>query len=171
MSDGRAMVGKPRVRYVVDASSWVSIEDHPAQNSILSAISDLIAAGKFECPRRSWEEVVRCDSVLTWLGRYENHIVNSHRSKLAYLALLGEIAKKYPKMCGTRGRKNKADPYVVANAVYGKRTSNSTRFMVVADEGRGTRRKISKACDDYDVECLSLMQMLRRELPNGLWRR
>jgi hypothetical protein len=70
-------------------------------------------------------------------------------------------------MAGARTKKNKADPYVLANAVYGARTHNPMKFVVVSNEGRGNRQKLPPAAQVYDIECLQLLEMLAREVPDG----
>jgi Domain of unknown function (DUF4411) len=155
--------------YVVDASSWISIEGHPAQNRILYAVATLIEAHKIECPKESWDEVIRCPWVIAWMDQYKEDMIQNHRQKIPYLTLLGEITGRYPSMAGARTRRNRADPYVLANAIYGNRTHNPTAFVVVTNEGTGGKRKLPTACKDYGVECLTLTEMLQREFPNESW--
>jgi hypothetical protein len=156
-------------RYVVDASSWITIEGHPAQNRILYAIATLIQAGKIECPNEAWDEVQRCPWVKAWIDQYRNRMIVNYRQRVPYLLLVGEIAARYPSMAGTRTRRNKADPYVLANAIFGNQTYNPTRFAVVTNEGTGGKRKLPTACNDYGVECLTLLEMLKREFPDESW--
>jgi hypothetical protein len=155
-----------QTNYVVDASSWISIEGHPAQNRILHRVVELIESGRIECPPEAWDEVLKCPWVHAWLDQYRDRLIKRHRQNGDYLALVGEIAHRFPTMSGVRGRKNKADPYVIANAVHGNRVTSDARFVVVANEGVGNRRKIPTACADYQVHCLTLMEMLRREWPD-----
>lgn len=157
-----------QVRYVMDASCWISIEGHPRVNRILGLIADLITAGRLECPREAWDEVERCPWVQAVIGQYEGQMLRSHRQEVNYLLLVGELASKYPRMCGTRGIKEKGDGYVVANAIFGGRISNPMRFVVVANES-ASKRKIPAACKEYGVECLTLVQMLAREFPDDGW--
>lgn len=164
----------PTTIYVVDASSWISIENHPAQNRILHKVAAMIEAGRIECPPEAWAEVQRCPWVHAWIDQYEDRLIRRHRQDGNYLALVGEIAFRFPHMSGTRGKRDRADPYVVANAVHGNRTSTVAgvpiqRFVVVANESIGGRRKIPTACNDYQVECLTLIEMMQREFPDESW--
>lgn len=159
----------PSTKYVVDASSWISVEGHPAQNRILHAIVGLIEAGRLECPPEAWDEVERCPWVHAWIDQHKEVLIQRHRTKVDYLVLIGQIAHQYPKMSGTRGRKNKADPYILAHAIFGNRTHNATRFAVVTNEGLVGRNKIPKACQDHGVDCMTLIEMLKKEFPDEGW--
>ena len=47
-----------RAIYVVDSSSWISIEGNPAENKILYHLSALIDRGQIKCPPEVWDELV-----------------------------------------------------------------------------------------------------------------
>ncbi len=152
----------------MDASSWISIEGHPAQNRILHTLVGLIEADRLECPPEAWEEVQRCPWVHAWIDQYKDRLINNHRQNVDYLLLVGQITSRYPRMSGARGKKEKADPYVLANAVHGNRIINPMKFAVVTNEGPASKRKLPAACrdKDYNVECMTLLEMLQKELPD-----
>jgi len=74
-------------------------------------------------------------------------------------------------MSGARGKRNKADPYLVAYAAYRNATENPTVCCVVSDESAAVRRgrKIPTACAAFGVEPLTLKEMLQREFPEEQW--
>lgn len=149
--------------YVIDSSSWISVEEHPARTLILYCIIQLIERGRICCPPEVWKELKKCDWVLAWLKDYRKKIVRSI-SATPYLALVGQVALAYPSMCATRGSKEKGDGYVVAMVVHGNRTTNPQCWVgVAADE------KIRIACTEYQAEGIELLDMLRREFPNEKW--
>jgi hypothetical protein len=82
-----------------------------------------------------------------------------------------EVTHQFPGMASARGRKEKADQYVVGVALYLNRTSNPTQHIVVAGESLAKRpnRKIPRACQHFGVECCGLMEMLAREFPDEKW--
>jgi len=49
-----------RAIYVVDSSSWISIEGNPAENKILYHLSALIDRGQIKCPPEVWDELAVC---------------------------------------------------------------------------------------------------------------
>jgi hypothetical protein len=159
-----------RTAYVVDASSWISIEGHPAQNLILSRLPDLIEAGRMFCPPEAWEEVKKCPQVKAWLTQYESRIVK-RISDVDYLLRVGAVTRQHPSMAGARSKKNRADPYVVAMASYLNQKSNPGVHVVVSEESAVVRpsRKISAACRAFNVQHDSLDDVLLREFPNDPW--
>lgn len=157
-------------KYVVDASAWISIEGHPGQNLILFCISKLIEQDRITCPPEAWEEVQKCPWVHAWLDQYKDQIVSAPRA-VDYLMTVGEVTHAFPGMASPRGRKEKADQYVVGVALFLNRTSNPTRHVVIAGESLAKRpnRKIPRACQHFGVECCGLMEMLAREFPDEKW--
>jgi hypothetical protein len=86
--------------------------------------------------------------------------------------LLGQVTGKFPGMSGARGRRNKADPFVVAHAAFIIEGGHLTdKCSVVCDETLNSRpnRKLPTACQAFGVEPLSLMEMLAREFPEEGW--
>lgn len=153
--------------YVVDASSWISIDGNPDANRILFHVDILVQSGKIKCPPEIWKEV-RSRYVAAWLKDKRKKIVHSLRSNIDFLKKVGEVTGKYPAMAGARGTRNRADPYVVAYAAYRNETENPTRHVVVCNESAITRpnRKIPTACKEFDVEAITLLDMLEREFPD-----
>jgi hypothetical protein len=156
--------------YVVDSSGWISIEKHPAQNRILYSLIELIEKGRIASPPEVWDELIRCHEVLAWIGDHRGKIVRAPL-QVGYFTLIGQVAHQFPAMCATRGSKEKADGYVVALAAHGNQTSNPTKWAVVAAETLATKpnRKIPTACSAFNVECIGLIEMLRREFPDDDW--
>jgi Domain of unknown function (DUF4411) len=74
-------------------------------------------------------------------------------------------------MSGARGTRNRADPYVVAYAAFRNRSENPIRCVVVCDESALVRpnRKIPTACKAFDVESISLIEILKLEFPDEAW--
>jgi hypothetical protein len=149
--------------YVLDSSSWISIEGHPAQDAILYRLLKLIEAGRIVSPPEVWDELKKCDWVLAWIGDKRKQIVRSFASP-DYFALIGQVASAYPSMCATRGSKDKGDGYVVASVVHGSRTSNPQRWIGVAED-----EAIRTACSEYQQEAIDLAEMMSREFPDESW--
>lgn len=158
------------VRYVVDSSSWITIEGHSAQNRILSRVGELIEAGRVIVPPEVWAEleVAECRG---WLEQYKERLVVNRSNDVDYLMLGGRIAHRFPAMASARIRRSRerADPWVIALAAV--TTSLGVIAVVVADEtiNRRPNRKIPTACAAFGVQCLSLFDMLKREFPNDGW--
>jgi hypothetical protein len=159
--------------YVIDSSSWIAIEQHPASNRILYYLSDLVDRGLIRCPVEVWNELKRCPFVKGWIKQRKKQIVHSLRNNGEFHRLVGEVAIRFPSMAGVRSARslNNADPYVVAYAAYRNRTENPTVCIVVCDETLAMRpnRKIPTACHKFGVKPVSLLEMLANEFPDEDW--
>jgi hypothetical protein len=166
-----AFEGNSKVIYVVDASSWISVEEYPDQNRILWLLGHLAEQGSIICPPESWEEIKQCEWVLAWLDQYRAKIVRN-LTHIRYFALIGEITFENQSMSKPRGTRDRADQYVVAMAAYLTESQNAREVVVVTNETEARRksRKIPHACQKRGIECISLMDMLRREFPDEEWR-
>lgn len=152
---------------MIDASSWISVENDPAQNRILFCISKLIEQGKVQCPPEAWEEVEKCPWVKAWLEQYYEGFVK-RINDVEYMLLVGRVTRQFSTMAGARRRKERADQYIVATAAYLNATSNPTQTVVVCEETDTQRanRKITTACTAFNVESMNLRDMLREEFPD-----
>lgn len=101
------------VIYVIDASSWISIDGNPDANRILAHLDILIQRGAIRCPPQCLNEV-RNAYLKGWIKLRRKQISHSLRSKIEFLKVLGEVTFKFAGMSGARGVKSKADPYLVA---------------------------------------------------------
>jgi hypothetical protein len=156
--------------YVIDASSWISVEGNPDANRILAHLDMLAQRGAIKCPPQCLNEV-RSAYVAGWIKIRRKQLSHSLRTRLDFLKVLGEITFKFAGMAGARGTKNKADPYLIAYAAFRNSTENPTRCVVVCNESAAQRpsRKIPTACEAYGVEAITLEDMLRREFPDQDW--
>jgi Domain of unknown function (DUF4411) len=157
-------------QYVVDASSWISVEGHPAQNQILFFVGKLIEQGKIICPPEAWGEVKKCPWVKAWLAQYQDQFVKS-ATATEFFGILGQVTMQFHVMAGARRRKERADQYVLASAAYYNVLSNPTKHVVVCEESAVQRpsRKLVTACKAFGVDCDNLMGVLRQEFPDEKW--
>jgi len=157
-------------RYVVDASSWISVEGSPAQNLILFCLGKLIEDGKIISPPQAWSEVKKCPWVKAWLEPYKDTFVKSIGA-VGFLSILGRVTHRFPAMAGARRRKERADQYVLAAAIHYNENSNPVEHVVVCEESGAQRpsRKLVTACESFGVKSMSLMDVLREEFPDEAW--
>jgi hypothetical protein len=149
--------------YVIDTSSWLSIEGHPAQNRILSALVPLIEMGRIPFPPQVWDEFKETSDLVSWLEPYRDRCVERRSTDPSFLATVGQIAHEFAGMSGTRGRRERADPWVVATALHSR--EDGKRWLVVCNESAVKRpnRRITGACARYKILCMSLLEMLDQE--------
>lgn len=157
-------------QYVVDASSWISVEGNPAQNRILFYVGKLIETGKLTSPPQAWEEVKKCPWVKAWLEPYKDTFVKGV-GDVQFFATLGRVTHQFPAMAGARRRKERADQYVLATAMHSNENSNPVEHVVVCEESAVQRpnRKLVTACTAFGVKSMSLMDVLRKEFPDENW--
>ena len=159
----------PNSVFVIDSSSWFQIEGHPAHNQILSVLVALIEADRIKVPKEVLDEIELDDELFSWLKPYKQRLVENNRSDPVYFRLVGQITSDFPAMVGILSTRNRADPWVIATAAH----KNGLPFerVVVCDESvrRRANRKIPTACAAYGIKCITLLQMLEAESPDGLW--
>jgi Domain of unknown function (DUF4411) len=148
--------------YVLDASSWISIDGNPDANRILSCLDRLIERGAIKCPPQCLNEV-RNEYMAGWIKTRRTQISHTLRTKVEFLKLLGEVTFKLAGMSGARGKRNRADPYLVAYAAHRNRTENPTTCIVVCEESAVKRanRKLPTACKAFDVEPIALLKRIK----------
>lgn len=73
-------------------------------------------------------------------------------------AAVTDILSRFPGLVGVSATRNRADPWVIATAIVHD-------LVVVTYEGRGSRRKpkIPDVCDNYGVDCISMVPLIQRE--------
>lgn len=156
--------------YVVDASSWISTEGHPAQNLMLLCLGRLIESGKVISPPEAWAEVQNCPWVHAWLKQYQKEFV-CHITTVEYYQTVGRVTRQFHVMAGARRRRERADQYVVGLAAYLNSTGDPNVHVVVCEESHIKRpnRKIRTACTAFGVESTDLFSMLKKEFPDEPW--
>lgn len=154
---------------VVDTSSWLLIQEHPMSNRILDALTTLMSEGRIKPPPEVFNELKTVDAVTAWVRTNKRDILENRSTNIDYLMKVGEVASAFPGMTGVRGKKNKADPYIVALAALG--SPNPGEWTVVCDETLAKRpgRKLPTACGAFGVDCIGMFELLRREFPNDGW--
>jgi hypothetical protein len=156
--------------YVIDASSWISIEGNPDANRILSHLDEVSQRGAIKCPPQCLNEV-RSEYVAGWIKIRRKQLSHTLRTNVEFLKVLGDVTFKFAGMAGARGIRNKADPYLVAYAAFRNAAENPTKCIVVCNESpvRRASRKLPTACKAYGVETITLAEMLKREFPDQDW--
>ena len=132
-------------------------------------LTSLLSDGRLKSPPEVFDELVKVDAVSAWVRTNKRDIIENRNNNIEFLMKVGEVTSAFPAMVGARGKKNKADPYVVAMAVTGSK--NPGQWTVVCDETVAKRpsRKLPTACTSFGVESLGIFEMLEREFPDEEW--
>jgi hypothetical protein len=155
--------------FIVDTSSWLEIERHPAENRILSALVPMIEAGRIKFLPEVFKEIKETSRLFVWLSHYKDVLVENRRAHVDYLTIAGTIAYKFPAMCGTMGKKDKADPWVIAMAIHAGRNPRARVIVCNETVRRRPNRKIPTVCQAYGIECKTMLEMLHMEYPEDGW--
>jgi hypothetical protein len=159
------MAGEGDRVYIVDTSSWITIEHHPAENWILYFVSKLIEEGRIICPPEVWDELKQVPRLKAWLEpTKDTHIRRIGAAE--YFLAGGRVTARFPVMAAARANKEKADQWVIAMALYLNEQDQGKEHVVVSQEGFRKRQTIPKACVAMSVPYTDLLGMLRHEFPD-----
>ena len=149
------------VRYCFDTSVFINAwqRDYPPDvfGSLWVKFESMIGNGEIVAPEEVRIELQRKDDlVLEWAKKRPYMFVPIDISvQNAVLAIL----KRFPRLVETRKGRSGADPFVIGLAMIG----NLTVVTYEKTSRNLEKPKIPDVCKEYDVECISLLSMLRRE--------
>jgi hypothetical protein len=152
----------PEVIYSLDTSALIDGLERYYSPEVFSglweAVDDLIESGRCIASEEVWEEVKRKDeAAMSW--------AQPRRAKLfiptdsAITAEVRSILQTYPRMVMSGGRRNRADPFVVATA----KLRNATVVTGEGDNGNMTRPKIPFVCAEMGIPCIRFTDLISSE--------
>ena len=158
-----------RDRYRVDTCSFVDIERRPSlaarRESIWALMHRLIEQRRVDLLDIVLDELDRnvddphFERCVAELSRYRRSS-SVIRAKVLLTPMsspeLAEIFTRFGKMSGIGKPRLKADPYLVYFGM-------ADGYVVVTEESRSSASKIPAACAHFDVECISLADLIERE--------
>lgn len=149
------------MKYSIDTSAlldgWRRYYPPDVFPGLWSEIDDLIALGELRATEEVFHELERKDDdVAAWAReRDELFVAIDEDIQEAVRGILGV----YPKLIDTRANRSAADPFVIALAfVQGCAVVTGERAT-----GSPERPNIPDVCDAFEIQCLSLLQLVREE--------
>ena len=160
--------------YLVDTSSLVGVERLDVLNhereEIWQMIIDLLEGGRMQLLDIVLVELRRnADGDTDDTERFRRALEHLHGWRRAPATLrtkgnltpmdlryLSEITDQFPTMSSVGMLGERADPYLVCIGLTGG-------YVVVTEESRSISSKIPAACAHFDVECISLADLIERE--------
>jgi hypothetical protein len=156
--------------YCTDTSALIELHATYGSDVFVSLwqnVAGLVKEGRLIAPREVLREIEKKDDdLLKWVKKHrkifrEQEIEQVQRAQeiLSHFANLIDPAKEIPD----------ADPFVVALAIIENTKREETLFkghcIVVTQEkpSRGNRPKIPDVCQHYDIECISVAGLFRKE--------
>jgi hypothetical protein len=152
--------------YVFDTSAWLDCNDRGGDNRIPTLLDALFAAGRICNPKEVAGELERPGALSDWVKMHRTALNHPRGLPPDYARNIGLVQFKFPAMGKALGTKRRADPFVVALAL--TYHCEEQAWIVVAGETRNNRprRKIAGACEELGLQCITLDQLIERELPN-----
>lgn len=151
--------------YCVDTSSLIALHRQFPRDvfpGVWENVEKLVASGRLLAPKEVFAEIERGDDELvSWARRHTRMFrpldavqIEAARQILAEFPSLADASKETPQ----------ADPFVIALAKIGNERPAlpllPNRHVVVTEE---RRRGIPTACARYSIECISLLELFRKE--------
>lgn len=122
------------------------------------AIEGLIEAGRFLASEEVWEEIKKKDeAVKEW--------ADPHRTELfvptdgTITAEVQAILTRFPRLVMSGGRRNRADPFVIALAQLRSATVITGEGM----DGSERRPKIPFVCAEFNIPCIRFADLISAE--------
>ncbi len=122
------------------------------------AVDNLIAEGRFFASAEVWEEIKKKDEAAKkWADPRKSKIFNE--TDAATAAEVKKLLTTFPRLVMNGGRRNRADPFVIAVAKLRKAT-------VVTGEGSDgsmSRPKIPFVCQQQKIPCITFTEFIAAE--------
>lgn len=150
-----------QVRYVLDSSCLIKLNrDQPLElyPSVWEKVDDLTGAGWAILPSEAKREIDHKDDALkAWVKLRPAIVVEA---TIDDLALVQAISAAHPDW--VQGRKNAADPFIIAAAVvHGGVIVTDEKF---AGPGAvGTNVRLPNVAAEHGIECIGFTDLVRRE--------
>ena len=149
--------------YSLDTSSLIAAfhEWYPIKNfpTLWDKIDELIRNHRLKMSDVVFEEAMRDAEIMEWCSQRK---LGQHLRSISHESIqekINEIQSTFPGLVDARRGKSEADPWVIAFAMV---IPNS---IVVTQESPGsvTKPKIPDVCEHFDVECIKIVDLIKRE--------
>lgn len=104
------------------------------------------------------------DELKRWAKSKREIFIKQNKSQFAKIS---ELLNKFPFLAKPEKPGPNADPWVIALAVEKNREEQKDLFpkkhIVVTEESKTKINKIPAVCKNYDIECINLIELFRRE--------
>jgi len=158
--------------YIIDTSSLIDLNiRYPIDvfPSLWKKVEELISKGFLISHREVLKEICNQDDLLKKWALQQKNFFRDITPKQAQIAK--QILKKYPSMAKPKNEYGAADPFVIALAVEmgipGAQQelfkTIKKRLIVTQEKLRGLKVKIPLVCQDFNIECIDIIEMYRIE--------
>ena len=150
--------------YSLDTSALIAAfrERYPIENfpAFWSKIEELIKNDRLKMSEVVFEEAMRENDIKEWCD--QNALKQNFQWPIdeSMQIKVNEILREFPKLLDDRKGRSGADPWVIALAMV------SQNCVVVTEEKptyKENRPNIPDVCDGFNVECIQIVDLIRRE--------
>ena len=150
--------------YSIDTSALIAAfhERYPIENfpSLWREIEALIKNGRLKMSQIVFEEAMRDTEIKQWCD--ENQLKPDFQMPIdeSVQEKVSEVLSEFPRLVDNRTGKSGADPWVVALAL------TDENYIVLTEENptySRNRPKIPDACTHFHVECIKIVDLIKRE--------
>lgn len=156
--------------YVIDTSSLIEMKDkYPRDVSLFKPIWEnvekLCRNGRLIAPIEVLKEIEQGDDELKrWSKNRRKIFIKPDESQFAKIS---EILNTFSFLAKSEKLGPNADPWVIALAVEkneeGQKVLFPNKYIVVTEESKTKPNKIPAVCKNYNIECVNLIELFRRE--------
>lgn len=152
--------------YIFDSSAWIECNDRAGDNRIPALLDTLHQERRLCSPKEVFGELERPGVISDWAKERRVALNHPRGTPVEYARNQGLVQYRFPSMGRALGSKERADPYVVALSM--TYHCEEQAYIIVTGESRNRRprRKISGACDEFGLPCITLEELIERELRN-----
>ena len=155
--------------YVIDSSSLIELNRMNPMDiyeSVWKNLEVLLENGFLISPEEVMKEVSKKDDELRdWAKQHKKMFIQLDEFQIQKVI---EIQSKYPSFVDPDKENPVADPFVIALAL--EKDLQQTiipikkkRIVVSEEKLRGNKIKIPYVCQQYDIECIDVFELFRRE--------
>ena len=159
-----SLFNQNQVVYSLDTSALIAAfnERYPIEHfpGFWRDIEELIRNDRLKMEQIAFEEGMKDKGIKEWCNQNQLEPYLQWVTDDSIQIKVKEILKEFPRMLDARRGKSGADPWVVALAMIYQ------DGIVVAEEGptnKPHRPKIPEACNHFGIECIKLVDLVRRE--------
>lgn len=147
---------------LIDLKKWYSWVTFP---TLWGKIGNLIKQGRLIAPQQVLKEIEKKDDeLLKWLKKHKKMFRALDQQQVDRAK---DILNKFPDLIDSEKEIPDADPFVIAVALQEKDALYlfKHKCVVITQEkfSRGGKPKIPDVCKEYEIECISLVQLFREE--------
>ncbi|HLC46650.1 MAG TPA: DUF4411 family protein [Candidatus Nanoarchaeia archaeon] len=157
--------------YVIDSCSLMELNRKYPMDifpPLWHKIESLISKGFLVSPKEVLKEIERGDDHLKEWARRQTNLFKDLTPKQIHI--VKELLAKYPKWLNEDSMVPIADPFVIALAIEMETDAQATlietikkRIVVSEERMSGKKTKVPYVCQEYDIECIFLIEMFRKE--------